>query len=80
VTSEVGNLSPEQLALLERWLPGASVERDHGWGLATAVLEMTYAGSRFIVKAGGKSDGHIAREVHAHLNWLDPWTSLRRRR
>jgi len=76
VTSELGNLSPEQLALLDRWLPGASVEKDHGWGLVeTTVLEMTHAGSRFIVKAGGKSDGHIAGEIHAHLNWLGPWTS-----
>ena len=33
MTSELGNLSPEQLALLDRWIPGASVERDHGWGL-----------------------------------------------
>jgi len=79
VTSEFGNLSPEQLALLHRWLPGASVERDHGWGLVeTTVLEMTHAGSRFIVKAGGESDGHIAREIHAHHNWLGPWTSIGR--
>ena len=75
----LGSLSPEQLALLDRWLPGASVERDHGWGLVeTAVLEMTHAGSRFIVKAGGESDHHIAREIHAHLNWLGPWTSIGR--
>ena len=36
---------------------------------------MTHAGSRFIVKAGGESDHHIERELHAHLNWLGPWTS-----
>ena len=79
MTSEFGNLSPEQLALLDRWLPGASVERDHGWGLVeTTVLEMTHAGSRFIVKAGGESDGHIAREIHAHHNWLGAWTSIGR--
>src|SRR5262245_33315224 len=36
---------------------------------------MTHAGSRFIVKAGGDADHHIARELHAHLNWLSPWTS-----
>lgn len=72
----LGNLSPHQLALLDQWLPGASVEKDHGWGqVETTVLEMTHAGSRFIVKAGGKSDVHIAREIHAHLNWLGPWTS-----
>jgi hypothetical protein len=49
------------LALLGPWLPGASVERDHGWGpVEMTVLEITHAGSGFIVKAGGKSDGHIA--------------------
>ena len=72
----LGDLSAEQLALLDRWLPGANVDRDHGWGLVeTTVLEVTHAGSRFIVKAGGESDHHIAREIHAHLNWLGPWTS-----
>ena len=76
MTSEFGNLSPQQLALLDQWLPGASVEKDHGWGqVETTVLEMTHAGSRFVVKAGGESDVHIAREIHAHLNWLGPWTS-----
>jgi Ser/Thr protein kinase RdoA (MazF antagonist) len=77
--SGLGNLSWQQRALLEQWLPGASVEREHSWGLvATTVLEMTHAGSRFIVKAGGDSDHHIARELHAHLNWLSPWTSRSR--
>jgi thiamine kinase-like enzyme len=64
------------MALLNQWLPGATFERDHGWGLVgTTVLELTHAGSRFIVKAGGESDHHIAREIHAHLHWLGPWTS-----
>jgi hypothetical protein len=76
VTSGHGNLTSQQRALLERWLPGASVERDHSWGLVdTTVLEMTHAGSRFIVKAGGNNNRHIERELHAHLNWLGPWTS-----
>lgn len=73
--SALGNLSPQQRAQLDQWLPGASVERDHSWGLvATTVLEVTCAGSRFIVKAGGDDDRHIARELHAHLHWLGPWT------
>ncbi|PYC68287.1 aminoglycoside phosphotransferase [Micromonospora arborensis] len=73
------NLSMRQRALLDRWLPGAHVEKDHSWGLVqTTVLEMTYAGSRFIVKAGGADDHHVERELHAHLNWLRPWTSLGR--
>ena len=75
VTSELKNLSPHQRALLNQWLSGASVERDHSWGLVeTTVLEMTHAGSRFIVKAGGDNDHHIERELHAHLNWLGPWS------
>lgn len=69
------NLSPRQRALLDRWLPGASVEKDYSWGLVeTTVLEMTHAGARFIVKAGGADDRNIERELHAHLHWLGPWT------
>lgn len=76
MSSALDNLSRQQRALVDQWLPGASVERDHGWGLVeTTVLEMTHAGSRYIVKAGGDSDHHIERELHAHLHWLDPWTS-----
>lgn len=76
MTAGLGNLSAQQRALLDQWLPGASVARDHGWGLVpTTVLEMVHAGSRFIVKAGGEGDRHIERELQAHLNWLRPWTS-----
>jgi thiamine kinase-like enzyme len=76
VTSALGMVTPQQRALLRQWLPNASVERDHSWGLVgTTVLEMTQAGSRFIVKAGGANDHHIERELHAHLHWLSPWTS-----
>lgn len=64
---------------MDEWLPGATVEKDHSWGLVeTTVLEMTGAGSRFIVKAGGDDDHHIRREIHAHLHWLLPWTSIGR--
>ncbi|WCN79435.1 phosphotransferase [Micromonospora sp. LH3U1] len=75
MASGLGNLSARQRALVDQWLPGATVEKDHSWGLvATTVLEMTRAGSRFIVKAGGDDDHHVQRELHAHLNWLRPWT------
>jgi aminoglycoside phosphotransferase (APT) family kinase protein len=61
---------------MDQWLPGATVEKDHSWGLvATTVLEVTRSGARFIVKAGGTGDHHIERELHAHRNWLLPWTS-----
>jgi hypothetical protein len=79
VTSQLGNLSPRQRALLDQWLPGASIDTEHSWGLVqTTVLEMTYAGSRFIVKAGGDDDHHIERELYAHRHWLLPWTSTGR--
>ena len=52
------------------------VEADHSWGLVeTSVLELTHVGTRLILKAAGRNDHHIAREIHAHRNWLDPWTS-----
>ncbi|HEY2792022.1 MAG TPA: phosphotransferase [Micromonosporaceae bacterium] len=73
------SLSPSQRSLLERWLPGATVVRDHSWGLvATTVLEVSRDGSRFIVKAGGADDHHIERELHAHRHWLEPWTRIGR--
>lgn len=70
------SLSARQRELLESWLPGAAVVRDHSWGLVqTTVLEMAYDGKPLIVKAGGPADRHIARELHAHRHWLGPWTA-----
>ncbi|MEV2237478.1 phosphotransferase [Micromonospora sp. NPDC049891] len=75
MTSALGNLTRQQRTLLARWLRGSTVEADHSWGLvATTVLEVTCAGSRFIVKAGGAEDHGIRRELDAHANWLRPWT------
>lgn len=77
--SGLDKLSPQQRRLITQWLPGAIVERDNSWGLVeTTVLQVTYAGSRSTVKAGGENDHHIEREIHAHLNWLDPWTRVGR--
>lgn len=77
VTAHV--LTPQQHTLLDQWLPGHEVTADHSWphGL-TAVLELTHHGQRYIAKAGNLTDTHIAREVHAHRNWLTPWTSRAR--
>ncbi|NYE95668.1 hypothetical protein FHU41_001918 [Psychromicrobium silvestre] len=70
------NLSTRQRRLLDEWFPGAVLEHDHSWGqVDRAVLELSQAGDRFIVKAGGPTDHHIGREVQAHLNWLEPWSS-----
>jgi aminoglycoside phosphotransferase (APT) family kinase protein len=72
-------LSAAQQALLAGWLPGAELVATHGWGLTqTSVLQVRHAGRDLIVKAGGPDDGHIARELRAHREWLVPWTSVRR--
>ncbi|QSB13414.1 phosphotransferase [Natronosporangium hydrolyticum] len=79
MSSALTSLSRQQQERLAQWLPGATVARDHSWGLvATTVLEVTHAGARFIVKAGGDDDHHIERELHAHRHWLRPWTGVGR--
>ncbi len=76
VLSGVEKLSSDQQRILRGWLPGAVVVADHSWGLVeTTVLELTQGRNRLIVKAGGESDHHIEREIHAHLHWLEPWTA-----
>ncbi|GAA1728720.1 hypothetical protein GCM10009809_25390 [Isoptericola hypogeus] len=67
-------LSARQRDLLGCWLPGVGVVEDMSWGLVeTTVLQVVADGERFVVKAGGASDHHIAREVHAHREWTGPW-------
>lgn len=67
-------LSDTQRALLAHWVPDAEVVTDHSWGLVgTVVLELRSALGHLILKAGGPTDGHIARELHAHQQWLRPW-------
>jgi aminoglycoside phosphotransferase (APT) family kinase protein len=60
---------------LNQWLPGLTVEKDHSWGLAqTTVLEVTHAGARFIVKAGGVDDHRIAAATVQRLrNAISAW-------
>ena len=66
----------DQQARLDEWLPGHAVLRDHTWGLVDrVVLEVEHEGSTYLVKAGGPTDGHMAREIRAHERWLSPWTS-----
>ena len=79
MTADLSKLSARQRTLLDTWLPGLRVEKDHSWGVVeTVVLEVTCGGARFIVKAGGDRDHHIARELHAHRHWLRPWTAIGR--
>lgn len=78
--SELGGLSPVQRQLVRSWLPGASVVRDHSWGLVgTTVLELRSPdGAAYIVKGGDADDHHIARELAAHRRWLAPLTDIGR--
>ncbi len=79
MTVGIDKLSPSQQALLRTWLPGAVVTRDHSWGqVGTFVLELSYEGSKYIAKAGDDSDLHLARELEAHRQWLEPWTAHQR--
>lgn len=71
-----GVLPADQQALLDAWLPGATVVADHSWSLGLRhVLELEHDGERYALKAGGPDDGHMAREINAHVRWLAPWTS-----
>ncbi|WP_148614188.1 aminoglycoside phosphotransferase family protein [Nocardioides rubriscoriae] len=68
------DLTPHQRELLDRWLPGWAVVRDHSWGqVDRTVLEVRRADTSYAVKASGPDDSHLAREVRAHQEWLGPW-------
>jgi tRNA A-37 threonylcarbamoyl transferase component Bud32 len=74
VSDQLARLSPRQRELLAQVVPDARVVTDMGWGLVeTFVLEIDSSLGRLVVKAGGASDGHIARELRAHEAWLEPW-------
>ena len=72
-------LAEGQRAVVEEWLPGFRVERDHSWGLtSTVVLEVVHDGRRLVVKAADPRYGHFPREVRAHRSWLGPWVGAGR--
>jgi len=76
VEEHLSRLAPDQRALLDRWVPDARVVADHSWGLVeTVVLELSSEQGRLVLKAGGPADGHIARELRAHREWLHAWTA-----
>ena len=76
MADDLGRFTSDQRAVLAGWLPDAQVVADLSWGLVdTTVLELTSGHGRVIAKAGGRSDTHIAREVRAHRQWLQPWVS-----
>ncbi len=72
-------LSDDQRRLLGAWLPGLEVVADMSWGLVgTTVLHVRHGGESYVVKAGDERDGHLARELRAHREWLRPWTDAGR--
>ncbi|WP_432935425.1 phosphotransferase [Kribbella sp. CA-253562] len=73
------SLTARQRELLDQWLPEARIVRDLSWGLVgTTVLLLDHQGQRFVAKAGDEKDTHLARELQAHRDWLEPWTSINR--
>lgn len=76
MTTTLDDLRAPQRALLDTWLPGAIVVRDHSWELLHRhVLEVVHDGTRYAVKAGGETDAHMVREIRAHREWLGPWVA-----
>lgn len=67
-------LSTQQRGLLEQWFPGFDITADLSWNLVeTTVLHLTVDDGDFVVKAGGVTDHHIAREIRAHERWTRVW-------
>lgn len=69
-------LSPRQRELIRSWLPDVEIEADLSWGLVeTTVLRARVGDKVVVIKGGGESDHHIAREIRAHREWNEPWTA-----
>ena len=67
-------LDADQRQFVEAHVKGGRVVADHSWGQTdTVVLEVVAGPCRVIVKAGGPSNGHIAREIRGHREWAAPW-------
>lgn len=64
-------LTAEQAALVESWLPGATLVADLSWGLVdTVVLHVRHGRRDLVVKAAGADNHHLAREIAAHRTWV----------
>lgn len=67
-------LDAAQRQVVDEALGAWRVVADHSWGQTdTVVLQVEAAGERYIVKAAGPANGHIAREVRGHREWTAPW-------
>lgn len=79
VVTFLSGLSREQLILVESWLPDAVLIADLSWGLMdSVVLHLRAPEGDRIVKAGGPTNHHIARERTAHLGYTGPWVADKR--
>lgn len=67
------DLSTEQQAALEAWLPGAELVEDLSWGLVdTVVLHVRHEGRDLTVKAYGPRNHHLERELRGHTEFTGP--------
>lgn len=72
-------LSPAQRAFVERALPGCEPVADMSWGeMDTVVLRVSHASGDHTVKAGGRGNHHIAREIDAHERAAGPLAKIER--
>ena len=72
--SSTPRLSPAQQDVVSRWFPDMEVVADLSWGLVdTVVLHVRHAEGESIIKAGGRGNHHIGREIAAHEQWTTPW-------
>jgi len=62
-----GRLSTEQADHITRWLPGARLCADMSWNLVdTVVLDVESERGRCVIKAAGRANHPIGREITAH--------------
>ncbi|MGN5237173.1 phosphotransferase [Rhodococcus sp. SJ-3] len=74
--SALDRLTQSQQATLRGRLPQFDVVADMSWNLVeTTVLRIATPEGRFVVKAGGAADHHIAREIRAHETWTGQWVA-----
>lgn len=74
--SALDRLTQPQQATLRGRFPQFDVVADMSWNLVeTTVLQIATPEGRFVVKAGGAADHHIAREIRAHETWTGPWVA-----
>ena len=68
-----GCLSAPQAELVARWLGPPELIEDLSWGLTdTKVLKVHAGGLARIVKAAGRENHHIHREITAHASYTRP--------